>query len=299
MERVDQLQEWMPCVTGGPSPSEPRFVTAAGRCLLNEVGLEEERDGLTAEEAVCCLGELGSLAVSKQSCTHGSVLFGYSVSRLSVIPAGRGFSLSPCNFNGCRRIRQNFVQFPMNWSEFSPRGNAVLEGQPCTQQRKESTVKCAWLQNLLKIKAVVQTELRFPPKVKIPLGLNSLQQSLIIHFVWENLRLLLATEYLKCSEHRTYWPLGKGYAIGRYLDKLSNLTLLGRTDFYSLFFRLTWGQKDWSSFQSLSDRCSGVGDLELLLFLFESLALCYFRWLLLSGFRSTSIPPVLFVSQNE
>lgn len=104
----------MPCVTGGPSPSEPCFVTAAGRCLLNEVGLEEERDGLTAEEAVRCLGELGSLAVSKQSCTHGSVLFGYSVSRLSVIPAGRGFSLSPCNFNGCRRIRQNFVQFPMN-----------------------------------------------------------------------------------------------------------------------------------------------------------------------------------------
>lgn len=102
------------CVTGVLSPSEPRFVTAAGRCLLNEVGLEEERDGLMAEEAACCLAELGSLTVSKQSCTHGSVLFGYSVSRLSVIPAGRGFSLSPCNFNGCRRIRQNLVRFPMN-----------------------------------------------------------------------------------------------------------------------------------------------------------------------------------------
>ncbi|KAK2537557.1 hypothetical protein Q9233_002861 [Columba guinea] len=53
-------------------------------------------------------------------------------------------------------------------------------------------------------------------QVKIPLGLNSLQQSLIIHFVWENSRLLLATEYLKCTKHCTYCPLGKAYAIGRH-----------------------------------------------------------------------------------
>lgn len=117
-----------------------------------------------------------------------------------------------------------------------------MEGQPCTQQSEASTVKCAWLQNLLKIKGVVQTELHFPPKVKIPLGLNSLQQSLIIHFVWENLRLLLATEYLKCTKHRTYCPLGKGYAIGKYLDKLSHLTLLARTYFYGHFFQILIGE---------------------------------------------------------
>lgn len=121
-----------------------------------------------------------------------------------------------------------------------------MEGQPCTQQSKESTVQCAWLQNLLKIKAVVQTEVCFPPKVKIPLGLCSLQRSLIIHFVWENLRLLLATEYLKCTKHRTYCSLGKGYSIGRYLDKLSYLTLLARTYFYGHFFH------------TLSGRCGGV-----------------------------------------
>lgn len=181
-----------------------------------------------------------------------------------------------------------------------------MEGQPCTQQSKESTVKCAWLQNLLKIKAVVQTELHFPPKVKIPLGLNSLQQSLIIHFVWENLRLLLATEYLKCAKYRTYCPLGKGYAIGRYLDKLSHLILLARTYFYGHLFQtligvgVGWGvQKDWCSFQSFSDQHNRVGDLELGLFLFVPLALCCFKWLLLSGFRNTNSLPVLFVSQNE
>lgn len=56
----------------------------------------------------------------------------------------------------------------------------------------------------------MQSELCFPPKVKIPLGLNSLQQALIIHFVWENLGLLLASEYLKCTKHRTDCPLGEG-----------------------------------------------------------------------------------------
>lgn len=85
-----------------------------------------------------------------------------------------------------------------------------MEGHPCIKQSKESTVKCAWLQNLLKTEAVLQTELCILPKVKIPLGLNSLQQALIIHFVWENLRLLLASEYLKCTKHRTYCPPGEG-----------------------------------------------------------------------------------------
>lgn len=53
-------------------------------------------------------------SLSEKSCTRGSILFGYSASRLLIIPVGRGFSLNPCNFNGCRRIRQNFAQFPMN-----------------------------------------------------------------------------------------------------------------------------------------------------------------------------------------
>jgi len=90
----------------------------------------------------------------------------------------------------------------------------------------------------------VQTELCFPPKVKIPLGLDSLQQSLIIHFVWENLRRLLAPEYLKRTKHSIYCPLGKVYAIGRYLDKLSHLTLLARTYFYGHFFQTPIGGGD-------------------------------------------------------
>lgn len=101
-------------------------------------------------------------------------------------------------------------------------------------------------------------------------------------------------------------PLGKGYAIGRFLDKLSHLTLLARTYFYGHFVQtlivgVEWWcvQGDWSSFQPLSDQQSRVGDLELVLFLFVPLALCCFKWLLLSGFRNTSSLPVLFLSQNE
>lgn len=87
-------------------------------------GLEEKRDGLMAEEVECCSGEVDSLFVSEKELHPWLHILGYSASRLLVIPEGTGLSLNPCKFNGCRRIRQKFVQFPMNRSKFSPQGNA-------------------------------------------------------------------------------------------------------------------------------------------------------------------------------
>lgn len=122
----------------------------------------------------------------------------------------------------------------------------------------------------------------------------------------EDSRLLLATRYLKGTKPRTYCPRGKGYALGRYLDKLSHLTLLARAYFYGCIFQILVGEWGGSGVcgkiavpSSLSDQHRGMGDLELVLFLFVPVALCYFEWLLLSGFRNTICLPGLFVSQNE
>lgn len=82
---------------------------------MNEVG-DWKRRGMVSrlKKLNVALGSWIPSLSPKKSCTHGSILFGYSASRFLIIPVGRGFSLKPCNFNGCRRIRQNFVQFPMN-----------------------------------------------------------------------------------------------------------------------------------------------------------------------------------------
>lgn len=71
------------------------------------------------------------------------------------------------------------------------------------------------------------------------------------------------------------------------------------------FFKSLWGIEGIVmcagrlQFLPLSDQHRGVGDLELVLFLFVPLALCCFKWLLLSGFRNTICLPGLFISQNE
>lgn len=59
-----------------------------------------------------------------------------------------------------------------------------------------------------------------------------------------NFRPVLATEYLKCSKHGMHWYMGKAWAIGRYPDKLSSLTLLSKNYFPSLFFRLLLGGRE-------------------------------------------------------
>lgn len=221
----------------------PSLLTAVGRCLVNEVRDWKRRRIVSwLKKLNVALGSwLPSLSL-KKSCTYSSILFGYSASRLLLIPVGRGYSLNPCNFNGCRRIRKNFVQFLMNWSKFSPQGNDVWKVNHAHNKARKAQLHVVGCRTCWRLKLLCRLNSIFLLKVKIPLGLNPLQQSMIIHFVWENFRLLLATEYFKCTKHSTYYPLGKCYAIGRYLHKLSHCTLLARAYFNVCFLPNSyWG----------------------------------------------------------